>query len=137
MLCASGAAITAPEPRLLVIQPWDAKATADIEKAIQKAGIGLTPVVDGKIVRLPSPPLTGERREELKRVAHKMAEDGRIAVRNVRRDANEVVKKLKADKQLSEDESFKSQEQVQKLTDRHIEELNKALAQKEQELGSG
>ncbi len=131
------AAITAPEPRLLVIQPWDAKAAPEIEKAIQKAGLGLTPVVDGKIVRLPIPPLTGERRVELTRVAHKLAEEGRVAVRNVRRDANEVVKKLKAEKQMSEDEAFKSQDQIQRLTDRYIEEINKVLAAKEQELSAG
>ena len=131
------AAITAPEARLLVIQPWDAKIAPEIEKAIQKASLGITPIVEGKVLRLPIPPLTGERREELKKVAHKMSEEGRIAIRNVRRDANEVVKKLKADKQVSEDEAFKSQEQVQKLTDRFIEEINKALAAKEQELSGG
>ena len=108
------AAITSPEPRLLVIQPWDAKLTTDIERAIQKAALGITPVVDGKIVRLPIPPLTGDRREELIRLVHKMAEEVRVSVRGLRRDANESVKKLKAAKQVSEDEAFKSQDQIQK-----------------------
>ena len=128
------AAITAPEPRLLVIQPWDANAASDIEKAIQKAGLGITPVVDGKVVRLPIPQLTGERREELTKIAHKMAEEGRVQVRNVRRDANESIKKLKAQKQASEDEAFKAQEQIQKLTDRYIGQIDALLKAKEQEL---
>ena len=131
------AAITAPDPRLLVIQPWDGALVPEIERAILKAGLGMTPVVDGKLVRLPIPPLTGERREELKRVAHRVAEEGRVAIRAVRRDANEAVKKLKTDKQASEDEAFKAQEQIQKATDRYIEHLNQALAAKEQELSAG
>ncbi len=130
------AAITAPEPRLLVIQPWDAKLTADIERAIQKAAIGLTPVVDGKIVRLPIPSLTGDRREELIRLVHKMAEEVRVSVRGLRRDANESVKKLKAAKQVSEDQAFTSQDQIQKLTDRYIEQINGLVKSKERELRS-
>ncbi|MBI3010924.1 MAG: ribosome recycling factor [Candidatus Omnitrophica bacterium] len=125
------AAITAPEPHLLVIQPWDANAVPDIEKAIQKASIGLTPVVDGKLLRLPIPPLTGERREELTKVVHKMAEEGRVNIRTLRRDANESVKKLKAEKQISEDEAFKSQDHIQKLTDKHIGEINALVKAKE------
>ena len=130
------AAVTAPEPRLLVIQPWDAKIAPDIEKAIQKAGLGLTPVVDGKLIRLPIPPLTGERRADLTKLVHKVAEEGRVNVRTLRRDANETVKKLKTDKQISEDEAFKSQDFVQKLTDRYIEQINALVKQKEQELQS-
>ena len=130
------AAVTAPEPRLLVIQPWDAKIAPDIEKAIQKAGLGLTPVVDGKLIRLPIPPLTGERRTDLTKLIHKLAEEGRVNIRTLRRDANETVKKLKADKQISEDEAFKSQDFVQKLTDRYIEQINGLVKQKEQELQS-
>ena len=128
------AAITAPEPRLLVIQPWDAKVVPEIEKAIQRAGLGITPVVDGKLIRLPIPPLTGERRVELVKLVHRIAEEGRISVRTLRRDANEAVKKLKADKQISEDDSFKSQEQVQKLTDRYIAQIDALVKSKEQEL---
>lgn len=128
------AAITAPEPSLLVIQPWDAKATADIEKAIQKASLGLNPVVEGKIVRLPIPPLTGERRDELTKVVHRLAEEGRVTIRTLRRDANESVKKLKADKQISEDDAFKGQDQVQKLTDKYIGQIDSLVKSKEQEL---
>src|SRR3989338_7941370 len=95
------AAITAPESNMLVIQPWDAKMAPEIEKAILKASIGVTPLMDGKLVRLPIPPLTGDRREELIKVIHKMAEEGRVNVRTVRRDANEAIKKLKTDKQVS------------------------------------
>lgn len=130
------AAITAPEPRLLVIQPWDASLVPQIEKAIQKAGLGLTPQIDGKILRLPIPSLSGERRAELTKVAHKMAEEGRVHIRNVRRDANEAVKQLKTQKQASEDEAFKAQDHVQKLTDRYIGQIDALLKAKEQELQS-
>ena len=130
------AAITAPEPTMLVIQPWDAKLTQDIDKAIQKAGLGISPIVDGKLIRLPIPPLTGERREDLTKLIHKLAEEGRVNIRTLRRDANEAVKKLKTDKQISEDESFKAQEQIQKLTDRSIEQITQLVKAKEQELHS-
>ncbi len=128
------AAVTAPEPRLLVIQPWDAKLVPDIEKAIQKAGLGISPVVDGKLIRLPIPPLTGDRRDELTKLVHKIAEESRVSIRTIRRDANEAVKKLKAEKQMSEDEAFKSQDAIQKLTDKYIEQINALVKTKEQEL---
>lgn len=128
------AAITAPEPSLLVVQPWDGALAAEIEKAIQKAGLGVTPVVDGKLIRLPIPPLTGERRDELTKLIHRLAEEGRVNIRTLRRDANEAVKKLKTDKQLSEDEAFKAQDQVQKLTDRYIEQITQLVSAKEREL---
>ena len=130
------AAITAPEPHLLVVQPWEAKLAPEIEKAIQKASLGITPIVDGKLVRLPIPPLTGDRRAELIKLVHKMAEEGRVNIRTVRRDANEAVKNLKAGKQISEDDAFKGQDHVQKLTDRYIEQLNALVKAKEQELHS-
>jgi len=130
------AAVTAPEPRLLVIQPWDAKLVPDIEKAIQKAGLGISPVVDGKLIRLPIPPLTGDRRDELTKLVHKIAEESRVSIRTIRRDANEAVKKLKAEKQMSEDEAFKSQDAIQKLTDKYIEQINALVKTKEQELHS-
>ena len=130
------AAITAPEPRLLVIQPWDAKVVPDIEKAIQQAGLGITPVVDGRLTRPPIPPLTGERRTELTKLVHKVAEEGRVSIRTLRRDANETVKRFKTEKQISEDESFKSQEQVQQLTDRYIGQIDALVKSKEQELQS-
>ena len=130
------AAITAPEPNLLVIQPWDAKIAPEIEKAIQKASLGITPVIDGKIVRLPIPPLTGDRRDELTRFVHKLAEEGRVTIRTIRRDANEAVKKLKTDKQISEDDAFKAQDHVQKLTDKYIEQITALAKAKEHELHS-
>ena len=128
------AAITSPEPHLLVIQPWDAKAVHEIEKAIQKASLGITPVVDGKIVRLPIPPLTGDRRDQLTKLIHKLAEEGRVNIRTLRRDANEAIKKLKGEKQLGEDEAFQAQDQTQKLTDHPIEQINGLVKRKEQEL---
>ena len=130
------AAITAPEPHMLVVQPWEAKLAPEIEKAIQKASIGITPIVDGKLVRLPIPPLTGDRRAELIKVVHKMAEEGRVNIRTVRRDANETVKTLKTGKQVSEDEAFKGQDHIQKLTDRYIEQINALVKAKEQELNT-
>lgn len=130
------AAVTAPEPNLVVIQPWDAKVVPDIEKAIQQAGLGINPVVEGKLVRLPIPPLTGERRSELTKLVHKLAEEGRVNIRTLRRDANEAVKKLKNEKQISEDESFKAQDQIQKLTDRYIGQIDTSAKNKEQELHS-
>lgn len=130
------AAITAPESNMLVIQPWDAKIAPEIEKALLKASIGVTPIMDGKLVRLPIPPLTGDRREELIKVIHKMAEEGRVNVRTVRRDANEAIKKLKTDKQISEDDAFKAQDLTQKLTDKYIEQINALVKAKEQELHS-
>jgi ribosome recycling factor len=130
------AAITSPEANLLVIQPWDSKIAPEIEKAIQKAALGITPVMDGKIVRLPIPPLTGERREELTKVVHRMAEEARVSIRTIRRDANETLKKLKTDKQISEDDAFKGQDHIQKLTDRYIEQINALVKTKEQELHS-
>ena len=128
------AAITAPEPRMLVVQPWDANAVQEIEKAILQSGLGITPMLDGKVIRLPIPPLSVERRAELVKLLHKMAEEGRVAVRTIRRDANEVAKKLKTDKQVSEDDAFKLQEQVQKLTDKAIGEIDTLLKSKESDL---
>lgn len=128
------AAITAPDPRLLVVQPWDASLVQEIEKAILQSGLGITPSIDGKLLRLPIPTLSSERRAELTRLVHKMAEEGRVAVRNIRRDANEAVKDLKTKKLISEDDAFKAQHDIQKLTDTHIEDVNKALAAKEHEL---
>lgn len=128
------AAITSPEPSMLVVQPWDGKAVQDIERAILKASIGVTPMIDGKLVRIPIPPLTGDRRTELTKVIHKMAEEGRINIRNVRRDANETVKKLKGEKKITEDESFKGQDTIQKLTDKYIGQIDALVKAKEQEL---
>ncbi len=128
------AAITAPEPRLLVVQPWDGEIIQEIEKALLASGLGINPMVDGKILRLPIPPLTTERRQELAKLLHKMAEEGRVAIRNVRRDSNEHAKKMKADKQIGEDDAFKGQEAIQKLTDKYIGEIDSILKVKEQDL---
>lgn len=130
------AAITAPEPRMLVVQPWDGSLVPEIEKAILASGLGITPAVDGKLIRLPVPPLTTERRADLTKLLHKMAEEGRVAIRTIRRDANEAVKKLKADKRISEDDAFKTQDDVQKLTDKHIGAIDTLLKAKEQELSA-
>ncbi|MFO7311057.1 MAG: ribosome recycling factor [Bacillota bacterium] len=128
------ASISVPEPRLLVIQPWDKNAVKMIEKAILKSDLGLTPTTDGNVLRIQLPPLTEERRKELARLARKEAEDKRVAVRNVRRDVNDAIKKLEKDGQLSEDESRRAQAQVQELTDRYIKEIDDLLAAKEKEI---
>ena len=130
------AAVTAPEPNLLVIQPWDSKVVPEIEKAIQQAGLGINPVVEGKIIRLPIPPLSGERRTELTKLVHKLAEEGRVNIRTLRRDANEHIKKFKTEKQITEDDAFKAQEQIQKLTDRYIGQIDSLAKSKESELHS-
>lgn len=133
-LLKSLAQITVPDARLIVIQPWDASVIPEIEKAIQKSNLGITPFNDGKLVRLSIPQLTQERREELRKVVKTMAEDGRVSLRTIRRDTNDAIKKLETDKAISEDDRFKSQEEVQKLTDKHMAELENILKEKEKEL---
>jgi ribosome recycling factor len=130
------ASLAAPEPRLLTVQPWDPTLMGDIEKAILKSDLGLTPTNDGKIIRLPIPALTTERRKELVKVVKKMAEDGKVALRNIRRDANERFKDLKKDKQLSEDDAHRAQEEVQKITDDFIKKVDVQGAEKEKEIMS-
>ncbi len=126
--------ISTPDPKLIVIQPWDTSILGEIEKAILKSDLGITPLNDGRVIRLGIPQLTQERREELVKVIKKMAEDGRISIRAIRREINERIKKLEKDKIVTEDESFKSTEEVQKLTDKHIKEIDELLAKKEKEL---
>jgi ribosome recycling factor len=128
------ASITVPDARLIVIQPWDVSVIPEVEKAILKSNLGITPMNDGKIVRLQLPHLTQERREELKKVVKEIAEEGRVSLRTIRRDANDAVKKLEADKKIPEDEKFKAQDQIQKVTDRHIKEIDDLLGEKEKEL---
>ncbi|MGE0825127.1 MAG: ribosome recycling factor [Candidatus Binatia bacterium] len=128
------AALSAPEARLLVVQPYDKGAMAAIEKAIYQSDLGLTPVNDGKVVRVPLPELTEERRKELVRHVKKVGEDYRVSARNHRRDTNEMIKKLQKDKQLTEDAGRATQERVQKLTDEYIEKIDKILKAKEDEL---
>jgi ribosome recycling factor len=128
------ASLAVPEPRLIVIQPWDKTAIEDIEKAILKSELGLTPMNDGKVIRISIPPLTEERRKELVKVAQKMSEENKVAIRNIRRDANEMLKDLKKEKEISEDDLFRSQEEVQKATDQFISQVDELCAVKEKEI---
>jgi ribosome recycling factor len=130
------ASLAAPEPRLLTVQPWDTALMSDLEKAILRSDLGLTPSNDGKIIRIPIPPLTTERRKELAKSTKKMTEESKVALRNLRRDANEQLKDLKKDKQISEDEVFKAQDEVQKITDDYIKKLDALAAEKEKEIMS-
>jgi|UniRef100_A0A7C3SMJ9 ribosome recycling factor len=130
------ASLAAPEPRLLTIQPWDTSILGDIERAILKSDLGLTPANDGKVIRLPIPPLTTERRKELVKTVKKMGEEAKVALRNIRRDANEQFRKLKNEKQLSEDEAHRAQEEVQKITDEFIRKVDQLAAEKEKEIMS-
>ncbi|GBD30512.1 Ribosome-recycling factor [bacterium HR32] len=128
------ASISVPEPRLLVVQPWDRGATRAIEKAILQSELGLVPSSDGVVLRIPIPPLTEERRRELVRVARKHAEEGRVAVRNVRREAKETLEELEDAHEISEDQARRAQEELQKLTDRFIGEIDALLQKKEAEI---
>jgi ribosome recycling factor len=128
------ASFSVPEPRLLVIQPFDKNAIGAIEKALQSSDLGLTPSNDGNVIRLTFPPLTEERRKELVRLIHQRAEEGRVAVRNVRRHHKEELEKLEREHSISEDELKRAEKELQKLTDQHIEEIDEILAHKEREL---
>lgn len=128
------ATLAVPESRLITIQPWDVSAIKDIEKAILKSDLGLTPSSDGKILRISIPPLTEERRKDLVKVVHKMCEDHKVSVRNIRRDSNELLKSLKKDGDISEDEAFKAQDEVQKITDEHIQLIDECYTEKEKEI---
>ena len=126
--------ISVPEPRLIVIHPWDKNMCAIIEKAILEANIGLTPQNNGNLVRLPIPELSGERRTEIVKTCKKIAEDGRVAVRNIRRDSNEVIKNEEKGRKITEDDSRKQQERVQKLTDQYVKQIDEILTKKEKEI---
>jgi ribosome recycling factor len=128
------ASLSVPESRVISIQPWDSKMIGEIEKAIQKSDLGLTPLSDGKIVRINIPPLTEERRRELVKVIKRMEEECKVAMRNLRRDANEHLKTAKKDKDLSEDDQFKYQDEVQKLMDKFIEKSEEVVKAKEKEI---
>jgi len=128
------ASISAPESRLITVQPWDQSIIGEIEKGILKSDLGLTPMNDGKIVRIPIPPLTEERRKELAKLAKKMAEDSKISTRNLRRESNDMLKELKKEKEITEDEYYKSQDDVQKITDDFIKKIDEITAQKEKEI---
>ena len=128
------ATISAPESRLLTIQPWDQTLMGNVEKSILKSELGLTPMNDGKIIRIAIPPLTEERRKELAKLARKMAEDNKISIRNLRREANDMFKELKSEKEISEDALYRSQDDVQKITDEFIKKVDETTSQKEQEI---
>ena len=128
------ATISIPDSRTITIQPWDKGAFSDVERAIQYSDLGLNPVNDGKIIRISIPPLTEERRKELVKLAKKNVEDCKIAVRNVRRDANEQIKKLEKDKEVTEDECRSGQDDVQKLTDKFVAAADANGAEKEAEI---
>lgn len=128
------ATISAPEARLLVIQPWDNSTIGEINKAIQKSELGLNPSSDGNLIRLSIPQLSEERRKELVKVVHKKTEDGRVALRNVRRDALEMLRELEREKEISQDEQKRAQERLQEITDKFIAEAGKAAEAKEAEL---
>ena len=128
------ASVSVPDPRTLLIQPWDASLLSKIEKAIQKSDLGLTPVNDGKLIRLNMPTPTEERRKQLVKTVAKMAEDARVAVRNIRREANEKLKGTAKDKKVSEDEERRAHDQVQKATDRFIAKVDELFKKKEQEI---
>jgi len=128
------ASISVPDAHMVVIQPWDPSAIAEIEKAIMKSNLGITPSNDGKLVRLSIPPLSKERREELVKVVHKMAEEGRVSLRTIRREAKESLEKLEKDKVISEDNKFRAIDELQKIIDKYIAKVDEILKNKEKEI---
>jgi len=129
------ASLSVPESRLIIIQPWDVTVIKEIEKAIFKSDLGLTPSNDGKIIRISIPALTEERRKELVKIVRKICEDYKVAVRNIRRDSNELIKGLKTDGDISEDDAFKAHDQIQKITDEQIKLINDDIfKEKEKEI---
>ena len=126
--------LTVPEPRLINIQPWEKKLIPEIERAIQKSDLGINPTSDGITIRLAFPPLTEERRKDMVKQVKKMGEEGKIAVRNARRDANEALKKLLKDKAVSEDDEKRGEKEIQELTDDYVARIDKIVADKEKEL---
>ena len=128
------ASLSIPEPRLILIQPWEPKSCEAIEKAILKSDLGLTPVSDGKVVRITIPPLTEERRKELVRVVRKMGEEAKIAIRAARREANDMLKELKKEGEVSEDDAHRGMDQIQKLTDQYVAKVDELTQAKEKEI---
>jgi ribosome recycling factor len=128
------ASVSVPDARTLVIQPWETSQLGAIEKAIMKSDLGLTPINDGKVIRLNIPALTEERRKQLAKTVHKLAEDARVSVRNIRREANDKLKALGKDKKASEDEERRGHDQIQKTTDKYIVKVDELLKKKEQEI---
>ncbi len=128
------ATVSVPESRLITVKPWDVSVINEVEKAILKANLGLTPSNDGKLIRIAIPPLTEERRKDIVKTVSKTCEDYKVAVRNIRRDSNEMLKDLQKEGDISEDDSFKGQKQVQDLTDQYIKKLDDTFAAKEKEI---
>ncbi len=128
------ASIAAPEPRLLVVQPWEKNLLQPIAKAIQASDLGLNPQDDGQVLKIPIPALNEERRKDLVKHTHKMAEEGRVAVRNIRRDANDHFKKAQKDGSVSEDDARRAMDQIQKLHDKHIAQIEESVKKKEEEV---
>jgi len=128
------ASISAPDAHLIVIQPWDVTAIAEIEKAIMKSNLGINPSNDGKLIRLSIPPLSKERRQELVKVVHKMTEEGRVSLRTIRREAKEALEKLEKDKVIPEDDKFRGIDELQKLVDKYIAKVDETLKSKEKEV---
>lgn len=128
------ATLTVPEPRTIMIQPWDTTVIGEVEKAILKSELGLTPNSDGKVIRINIPVLTADRRRELVKVVKKMGEESKVAIRNIRRDVNEMIKDLKKDKTISEDDQFRAQEETQKITDDFIKKIDALYSAKEKEI---
>jgi len=128
------ASLSIPQSRLIVIQPWDQTSIGEIEKEILKSELGLTPITDGKVIRMTIPALTEARRKELVKLVRKMVEEYKVAIRNIRRDANDLLKRFEKDREISEDDLFKAQDQVQKITNDYIQLANQACQEKEKEI---
>ena len=128
------ATVNAPEPRLIVVQPWDKSVIIDIERGIQSADLGLNPSNDGNVIRVPIPPLSEERRRDMVRLLHKMAEEGRISVRHARQEANKEIKQREHDHEISEDEARRQQDEVQRLTDEYVAKIDEMMKSKEAEI---
>ncbi|MCB1509536.1 MAG: ribosome recycling factor [Hyphomicrobiaceae bacterium] len=128
--------VSVPEPRMIAVQVWDKGTVSAVDRAIRDSNLGLNPVVDGTLLRLPIPPLTSDRRQELVKIAHKYAESARVAVRNVRRDGNDTLKKLEKDSEISKDDHKKFSSDIQELTDRIIKEIEEMLGQKDKEINT-
>ncbi len=128
------ATIASPEPRLLVVQPWDKNVIGEIEKAIRSSGLGLNPVNDGNVLKIPIPPLSEDRRRDLVKLVKKLAEEARIAIRNIRRDAIDHVKTLEKNKEISEDDRIRAEDKIQEIHDKYIKEINQASEKKEHEI---
>jgi ribosome recycling factor len=131
---AQAASVKVPEPALIIVEPWDKSMVAPIEKAIRTSDLGFNPASDGKVIRVPVPMLTEERRKELVKKAHQMAEESRTAIRQVRRDGNDKLKKMLKDHAISEDDEKRTLDEIQKLTDKHIDDVANVLKHKEQDI---